>query len=94
MFRNPTDIDGLVQKYSLYPTLVFVIIYVIHVSCHNKLSQCKKIRKNIYRSDVQITFEFYGNFLMFTGPSLQMKLHLSTVLLIGFQSSPGSFEIH
>ena len=41
------------------------------------------IRENIYRSDVQFTFELYRLFQMFTGPELQTKLHiLNTVLLL------------
>ena len=47
-----------------------------------------KIKKNIYRFDVQATSDSLRLFQMFTGPLFQIKLHLlSTVWLSGFQSS-------
>ena len=51
-----------------------------------------KIRENIYRSDVKVTFELYGHFKMFTGPNKAIftKYCLTQQIL----KLPGIFEIH
>ena len=52
-----------------------------------------KIKKNVYRSDVQVTIELHGNFRFLQVFKFQIKLHLeSIVLLSGFQSSPGALK--
>ena len=52
----------------------------------------KKIRKNIYRSNVQVTWALWS-LHMFTGLLFKIKLHLlSTVLLTGFQSFQGALK--
>ena len=52
-----------------------------------------KIKKNVYRSDVQVTIELHGNFRFLQVFKFQIKLHLeSIVLLSGFQRSPGALK--
>ena len=49
--------------------------------------------KHIYRPNTQLTFDLYGHFECFQAPHSKKKPHLlSTVLLSGFQSSPGAFK--
>ena len=53
-----------------------------------------KIRKNIYRSDVQCAgyFSALRSLQMFRGPLSEMKHLLNTVLLSGFQNSQWALE--
>ena len=54
-----------------------------------------KIRKNIYRSKLQDTFELYGHFQMFVGPLFKKKKPFTKYCLTQWISKlPGSFEIH
>ena len=52
----------------------------------------KKNRKNIYRSDIQVTFELYGNFRCLHVLIPNKQYLLSTVLLSRFQSSRGALK--
>ena len=52
-----------------------------------------KNRKSNYRSDIHVTFELYGYFRYFLIIYYKLKQHLlTTVLLSGFQRSPGALK--
>ena len=54
--------------------------------------ECQQLGKNIYKSDVQVNLELYGD-VRFTSPVFEIKLRLpSTVLISGFQISLGALK--
>ena len=68
------------------------IILFLSWSWLNK-AQCKKNRKNIYRSNVQVAFELYGH--LFMGPFIGHKTTFTKYCLTRWVSKlPGNFEIH